>query len=116
MTYLLSIAADALKNYSYDWLFAASLPSVIYLLIKNRKYGWLKRFFIKWVVKRTRKRANKKRKMSKGTGGILFILGILGLGALLVWLLGWVWALIIILLIIVLVAVQRNEKDGKLSN
>ena len=56
--------------------------------------------------------------MSDGTAILLAILGILGLGALLVWLLGWGWTIVIVLLILLLVAAKRNRapEDGKISN
>ena len=110
-SFFLSIAIDAAKNDLSYWLLAASLPPFFYLLSKKRKRGWLKKLFLKWAIKRARKRARKNGKMSEGTAILLFILLVLGLGALVVVLLGWAWAIIIVLLGLLIMGSKRSESD-----
>ena|ERR1700752_2344715 len=109
--YLLAIATDAAKNDFNYWLLAASLPPFFYLLTKKKKLSWLKRLFIKWTIKRARKQAKKSGKMSKGTAILLFFLIVLGVGALVVWLLGWAWLIIIVLLGLLAIGSKRRERE-----
>ena len=104
MLNLLSIAAESLKGDSSDWLLAATLLPSIYFWAKKRKQGWLKKLVLKGIMKRARKRANKGKGMSNGLAILLALLGIIGICALLVWLLGGTWAVIIGLLLLIGVA------------
>ena len=104
MTYLLSIATDALKNDSFAWLLVASLLPLGYLLKKKRKQGLLQKVLTKWITKRAQKRVNKGKELSNGLVILLILLGIIGICALLVWLLGGTWAVIIGLLLVIGVA------------
>jgi len=110
-SFLLSIASEAAKNNFNHWLLAASLPPLFYLLSKRSKRGWLKKLFIKWAIKRARKRANKNGKMSKGTAILLFFVLVLGVGALVVWLLGWAWLIIIVLLGLLAIGSKRRDRE-----
>lgn len=108
-SFFLAIAIDESKNNSNYWLLTASLPPLFYLLTKKKKPGWLKKLFIKRIIRRTRKQVNKEGKMSKGTAILLFFLIVLGLGALTVVLLGWAWTIIIILLGLLWLGTKRSE-------
>jgi fatty acid desaturase len=109
--YLLSIAADAVKDNTYGWLIATSLPPALYYLNKKRKQKWLQTLFIKWVMKRAAKRIKKGKKMSDGVAILIVILAIVGIGALLVWLLGWTWAIVIVVLSLLLLTRKKGEPD-----
>ena len=110
-SFLLSIAIEAAKNNFNYWLLAASIPPLFYLLAKKKKLGWLKRPSIKWATKRARKQMNKKGRMSNGTAILLFILLVLGVGALVVWLLGWAWLIIVVLLGLLAIGSKRQERN-----
>ena len=110
-SFFLSIASDAAKNNFNYWLLAASLPPLFFLLTKKKKLGWLKKLFIKRIIRRSRKQTNKEGKMSKGTAILLFFLIVLGLGALTVVLLGWAWTIILILLGLLYIGTKRSERN-----
>jgi hypothetical protein len=44
---LIAIATDTVKDISYNWLFAASLPPLFYLMVKKKKLSWLRRLLLK---------------------------------------------------------------------
>jgi len=109
MTNILAIIVDAAKDYSYSWLIAASLPPVLYFLTRKRKQSWLRKLMMKWVMKRAAKLVRKGKKLSDGAAVLLFILAILGIGALLWWLLGWTWAVVLILLFFLILGTKKGQ-------
>lgn len=122
--YLVAIVSDVVKNNEYGWLLAAAAISpLLALLAKKRKQGWLQHWFLKKanskkpgflkkiLLKRFVRRSGKK--MSDGLLTLLIILGLLGLGALMIWLLGLGTSLLIVLIIVILVAFWKiaNPKE-----
>jgi hypothetical protein len=121
--YLLAIAVDEVKDHSYTWLLtaAAAVVPLLALITKKRKHRWLPRLlfkkanskkagFLKRLLLKGVVRSGDK-KMSDGLAVFLFILGIIGLGALMVWLLGWAWTIILILLGLLILGRKRTERD-----
>lgn len=52
MTALLTIFFETLKEESANWIFAASVPFLMYLMSKRRKTGWLQRLLLRKALKR----------------------------------------------------------------
>ena len=111
MTSLLAIAINAARDNSYSWLLAASLPAFLYFLTKKRKKSWLQKLIMNWLMKRARRRVKKGKGISDGAVLLLAILAVVGLGALLVWLLGWAWTIIIVLLGLLYLGTKRSESE-----
>jgi len=120
--YLLAVATDAAKNNTYDWFIAAAaLPPLLALFAKERKHSWLQRLLLKKIkskkpgflkkilLKRVARKGGKK--MSDGLIVLLFILGLIGIGALIVWLLGWAWLGVIGLLALLLLAYGKKSPN-----
>jgi len=78
MTSLISIAAGSVKNYSYYWVFTASLPPLLYFLNKKKKLNWLQRLFIKRIEKRASDAKKKVSKSDRQIIGLFIALGIIG--------------------------------------
>lgn len=121
LNYLVAIAADAVKNNGYGWLIAAAaFAPLLALLAKKRKQSWLLRLFLRksnskkpgflkrYLLKRFAHRGGKK--MSDGLAILLAILSVIGIGALIVWLLGWTWAIVILVIGLLLLA-RKKEAD-----
>ena len=77
--YLLSIAADATKD-SYNWLIAASLPPLMYLIFKKGNKSKLKEWLQRLLIKKAMKRARKGKDMTvKGLAGWVIAFCVVGL-------------------------------------
>jgi len=64
---------------------------------------------LKILLKRVARKGGKK--MSDGLIVLLFILGLIGIGALIVWLLGWAWLGVIGLLALLLLAYGKKSPN-----
>jgi hypothetical protein len=122
--YLLAIAADAVKDHSHNWLLtAAAVLPLLALLAKKRKQRWLQRLMIKKVnskrsglfqrllLKKLTKRKGKEKGMSDGVAILIVVLAFLGLGALIVWWLGWTWAIVILVVGLLIIGRKKPDED-----
>jgi len=80
MSAILAIIVDAAKDYSYDWLIAASLPPAFFFLTRKRKQSWFQKLMMKWLMKKTARRTKKGKSSSDASVyGWIMGLSIVGL-------------------------------------